>query len=214
MSVVLSRSALALALGAVVAAAVPGAARAESVPPDEPLSAVAARAFVGAGSGIGVNAWLPGRRVRVDLDAETYVPSQFDWGGVAVIVPVAGRARGFFGLRAGDTLEYTATQAGWVGGSRLAQAPDAGVVAHFESAAGSMLEGQLGVEAVLRQEATLCCDDAALPTSSIGVRLALRAELAVSDAWALVGEAGLRTADHLLEIKVLPTFAVGVRVRL
>jgi hypothetical protein len=214
MFVVLSRPALALVLGAAVAAAAPSAARAESAPPEEPLSAVAARAFVGAGSGLGVNAWLPGRRVRIDLDAETYVPSEFDWGGVAVIVPVAGWARGFFGLRAGDALEYTATQAGWIGGSRFAQAPDAGVVVHFESAAGSALEGQFGVEAVLRREATLCCDNAALPTSSVGVRLALRGELAVSDAWALVGEAGLRTADHLLEIKVLPTLSVGVRVRL
>ena len=32
--------------------------------------------------------------------------------------------------------------------------------------------------------------------------------------WALVAQAGLRTADHILEVKVLPTIAVGVRVRL
>jgi hypothetical protein len=57
-------------------------------------------------------------------------------------------------------------------------------------------------------------DDAALPISSFGVRLALRGELALSDAWALVAQVGLRTAEHLLEIGVLPTLAVGVRVRL
>ena len=85
---------------------------------------------------------------------------------------------------------------------------------HLESAGGSTLEGQFGVEAVLRAEATICCDDAALPTSSFGVRVALRGELALSAAWALVGQIGLRTADHLLEINVLPTFAAGVRVRL
>ena len=172
------------------------------------------RAFVGLGSGIAVDAWLPGRRLRVDLDAETAVPSQFSFGGLAVIVPVAGRARSFVGLRAGDTLEYTATK-DRVGQREPASRtrPMLGVVGHLESAGGSTLEGQFGVEAVLREEEVLCCDDAALPTSSFGVRLALRGELALSDAWALVAQAGLRTADHLLEIRVLPTFAVGVRVR-
>jgi hypothetical protein len=66
---------------------------------------------------------------------------------------------------------------------------------------------------VLRAKEIICCDDAALPTSSFGVRIALRGELALSDAWALVAQAGLRTADHILEIKFLPTLAVGARVR-
>jgi hypothetical protein len=197
-------------VGAVV---VPDAARAESVPLPRPPAAVDVRAFVGFGSGIAVDAWLWGRSLRVDLEAATVVPTQFDWGGLAVVVPVARTARGFFGLRAGDTLEYTGTRDGWVSGSRFAHAPDVGVVGHLESRAGSTLEGQFGAEAVLRQEATICCDDAALPTSSFGVRLALRGELALSDTWAVVAQAGLRTADHLLEIKILPTLAVGVRVR-
>jgi hypothetical protein len=205
------RPALALALVGVVAA--PCVARAESVPPEAPPATVDARAFVGFGSGIAVDAWLPGHSLRVDHDAATTIPSELDWGGLAVIVPVVRSARSFFGLRAGDTLEYTATKDGWISGSRFAHAPDAGVVGHLESAGGSTLEGQVGVEAVLRKEEVLCCDDAPLPTSSFGVRLALRGELALSDAWALVAQAGLRTADHLLEINFLPTFAAGVRVR-
>lgn len=209
---ILFRPALALAL--VGTFAVPLSARAESVSPEPLPAAVDLRAFVGFGSGIAADAWLPGRSLRVDLDAETAVPSQFSWGGLAVIVPVARSARSFFGLRAGDTLEYTATQAGWVSGSRFAHAPDAGVVGHLESAGGSKLEGQFGVEAVLRGEEVICCDNAPLSTSSFGVRLALRGELALSDRWALIAQAGLRTADHLLEIDLLPTLAVGVRVRL
>ena len=218
-----TRSRPALALALVALAGVVGlshAARAESVPSAESVTREASpatvdlRAFVGLGSGIDVDAWLPGRSLRVDLDAETAVPSQFSFGGLAVIVPVAGKARSFFGLRAGDTLEYTATQAGWVSGSRFAHAPDAGLVGHLESAGGSTLEGQFGAEAVLREKEVICCDHAVLPTSSFGVRLALRGELALSNAWALMAQAGLRTADHLLEIKVLPTFAVGIRVRL
>jgi hypothetical protein len=70
------------------------------------------------------------------------------------------------------------------------------------------------MEAALREQATICCDHAALPSSSFGVRLALRGELALSDRWALIAQAGLRTADHLLEIDLLPTLAVGVGVRL
>jgi hypothetical protein len=207
--------ALALALvGLAAASGVPRAARAESALPEAPPPIVDVRALVGLGSGIAVDAWLPGRSMRVDLDARTAVPSQFDWGGLAVIIPVAGTSRSFFGLRAGDTLEYTATQSGWVSGSRLAQAPDVGAVVHLESAAGSTFEAQLGGEVVLRAEEIICCDNGALRTSSFGVRVALRGELALSEAWALVGEASLRTADHLLEIGVLPTLAVGVRVRL
>ena len=142
------------------------------------------------------------------------IGSQFVWGGLGLIVPVTGTSRSFFGLRVGDTLEYTAKQAGWVSGSQLAQAPDVGAVVHLESAGGSSFEAQLGGEVVLRRQAVICCDDAALRTSSYGVRIALRGELALSESWALVGEASLRTADHLLEIKVLPTLAAGVRVRL
>ena len=209
------RPVLALALVTTIGAVgLPGTARAEGVSPEAPSATVDVRALVGFGSGIAVDAWVPGRSLRVDLEAETAVPGQFSWGGLAVIVPVARRARGFFGLRAGDTLEYTATRDGWISGSRFAHAPDVGLVGHLESARGSSLEGQFGVEAVLREEAVICCDNAALPTSSLGVRIGLRGELALTDRWALTAQAGLRTADHLLEIDILPTLAAGVRVRL
>jgi len=210
-----SRPVLALALVTTIGVVgLPVAARAEGVPPGAALATVDVRAFVGFGSGIAVDAWVPGRRLRVDLEAETAVPSQFSWGGLAVIVPVARSARSFFGLRAGDALEYTATKDGWISGSHFAHAPDVGLVGHLESARGSSLEGQFGVEAVLREEAVICCDNAALPTSSFGVRIGLRGELALTDRWALTAQAGLRTADHLLEIDILPTLAAGVRVRL
>jgi hypothetical protein len=209
------RPALALVLAGVMGAiAVPRAARAEGVPPEVPPASIDVRAVAGFGAGIGVDAWPLGRGLRFDLDVQTAVPNEDSWGGLAVVFPIARSARSFFGLRAGDTVEYMPTRAGWVSGSQFAQAPDASMVGHLESARGSTLEGQLGVEAVLREKAVICCDDAALRTSSFGVRVALRGELAVSEAWALVAEAGLRTADHLLEIKVLPTLAAGVRVRL
>lgn len=156
----------------------------------------------------------PGWTLPIDLEAGTLLPHEFDWGGAALVVAVAGTPRRFFGLRAGYELEYTASDGANWRGSRVAQVPDASAVVHLESMAGSSFEGQLGVEEVLRAEATICCDDAALRTSSLGVRIALRGEVALSPAWALFAQAGLRTADHLLEIKVLPTLAAGVRVRL
>jgi len=83
-----SRPALALAL--VLVAGVPRSARAESVAsaesvPPAPSAALDVRAFAGFGSGIAADVWLPGRSLRVDLDAGTVAPSQFDWGGLAVI---------------------------------------------------------------------------------------------------------------------------------
>jgi hypothetical protein len=179
---------------------------------DEPAQ-IDVRAFAGFGSGVGSEAWLPGRRVRLDVEAGTISPHDFEWGGAAVVVPLAGTPRRFIGVRAGYELEYTATDgAGWQG-SRFAHAPDASAVVHLESAAGSSFEGQVGVEEVLRAEATVCCDDAALRTSSTGVRVALRGELALSPVWALFAQGSFRTADHLLEIKVLPLLSAGVRAR-
>ena len=59
-----SRPALVLALVAGVVG-VPRSAQAESVPPEAPPAAVDVRAFAGFGSGIAVDAWLPGRCLRV-----------------------------------------------------------------------------------------------------------------------------------------------------
>jgi hypothetical protein len=172
------------------------------------------RAFAGLGSGVGVEGWLPGERVRIDAEAGAYWAEGFDWGGAAVAIPLGTHARSFFGARAGYQVEYLGLDgAGWRG-SRWAQGPDVGFVGHLEAAAGSAFEVQAGVEALFRQEATACCDDATLQTASAGFRLVLRGDLALSSALALYVEAGLRSADHLLEIKVLPTLWGGVRVRL
>ncbi len=172
------------------------------------------RAFAGLGSGVGVEGWLPGERVRIDGGAQAYFAEGFEFGGVGVAVPFTGTARRFFGGRAGYQIEYLGMDdAGWRG-SRYAQVPDVGLVVHLESAGGSAFEAQGGFETVFRQTAAVCCDDAALQTTSPGLRLMVRGDLALSRAWALFAEAGLRTGDHVLELKMLPTLAAGVRVRL
>jgi hypothetical protein len=172
------------------------------------------RASGGLGLGLAAEAWMPGPRIRIDADAATYYFSGFDWGGVGVAIPFTAPGRSFFGARAGYQLEYDGKSDPTYRGSRWAQAPDIGFVGHLEAAGGSAFEVQAGLEALFRQQEVTCCDDAGLPTQSAGFRLLLRGDLALSSALALYAEAGLRTAAHLLEIRVLPTLWGGVRVRL
>ena len=98
-------------------------------------------------------------------------------------------------------------------GSRTANALDAGLVARIESARGSALEAQAGIEDVFRSSAAVCCDDASLPTNSTGLRVALAGELALWDELALFAQAELRTGAHVMEIGWLPMAAAGVRYR-
>lgn len=172
------------------------------------------RAFGGLGVGLGGEAWMPGERVRVDADAATYWAEGFEWGGVGVIAPVTGASRKLFGARVGYQLEYLGKDGAYRRGSRYAQAPDVGLAGHLESSGGSAFEAQAGIETVFRKQAASCCDNAALQTFSTGIRLVLRGDLALSPTWALYAELGLRTGDHVFEIKVLPTAWVGVRLRL
>jgi len=177
--------------------------------------AIALRAFVGAGSGVGADAWLAGSRVRLDADLQALWPGELEWGGLAAVVSLAGDRRRFVGLRIGGQLEYTGghQDGGWRG-SRLAEAADAGLVAHLESLRGSAIEVQLGGEALFREAAAICCDNAALRTRSYGVRASVRGDLALSRSWGLFAQAGVRTADHVMEISILPTLSAGVRLRL
>lgn len=188
-----------------VLAASAGAARAEEVH---------LRAFGGLGIGAAVEGWVPGGQARIDVQAATTVVEGFDWAGAAAVVPLSGTRRRFVGARAGYTLEHIGMEDAYWMGSRYAHALDGDVVLHLEAAGGSAFEAQVGLDSVLREAAASCCDHAALQTSSFGARVMLRGELALSQVWAVYAEAGVRTADHVLEIKFLPTLWAGVRVRL
>lgn len=182
-----------------------GAARSEEVD---------LRAFGGLGIGAAVEGWVPGGQARIDAQAATTVVEGFDWAGAAAVIPLAGTRRRFVGARAGYTLEHIGMEGAYWRGSRYAHALDGDVVWHLEAAGGSAFEAQVGLDSVLREAAASCCDNAALQTSSFGLRIMLRGELALSQVWAVYAEAGVRTADHILEIKWLPTLWAGVRVRL
>lgn len=207
-------------LGAVVMAASAVAfhapARAASAPVDEP-GAIDVRAFAGFGSGASLSAWLAERHLRLDAEAAvvvgtTYVRPAFAWAGIGAIVPVVRRGPSFMGIRIGYDLEDSVKDDPTWQGSRLAQVPDVGLVARLESARGSSIEAEAGGEAVLRATDVICCDSN-LPKSSVGARLGLKAELALTPRFALFAQLGLRTAAHLLEINVLPLASAGLRAR-
>lgn len=178
---------------------------------------VDARAFGGFGSGLGLSAWLPGRHLRIDVATAVAVGTAdvgaaFIWTGIGAVVPLVRKGPSFAGVRAGYDLEYFWNDNPSWQGSRFAQVPDVGLVARAESARGSSIEAEAGVEAVLRAQSVTCCDST-LPSSSLGARLALKAEWALSPTWALFAQLGLRTASHVLDIKVLPLASAGIRAR-
>jgi hypothetical protein len=171
------------------------------------------RAFAGVGNGLGGDGWLA-RRLRLEASVQsTFPPVRFALGDVALVVPLTGDRHTFSGLRAGYQLQYIDGRGAYFQGSRISHAPDIGYVFHFESDTGSAFQVDVGVEAVYRAEAVICCDHAPLAKTSTGVRVALMGELAMTPAWALYGHLGVRTADHLLEVKVLPTLSAGLRAR-
>ncbi len=171
------------------------------------------RVFAGGGNGIGGDGWLA-RRLRIEASAQAnFPPVRLALGDVALVVPLTGDRRSFSGVRIGYQLQYIDGSGAYFQGSRISHAPDVGYVFHVESDSGSTFQIDLGVEAVYRARAAFCCDNAPLATSSTGVRVAVMGELAMTPVWALYGHLGVRTADHIFEIKLLPTLAAGLRAR-
>ena len=197
-------------LGAALPARAETATVLNAVGEDAPVNV---RVFAGGGNGIGGDGWLA-RRLRVEASVQSnFPPVRLALGDVAIVVPLTGDRRTFSGVRAGYQLQYMDGSGAYFRGSRIAHAPDIGYVFHVESATGSVVQVDVGVETVYRAETTQCCDNAALATSSTGARIAVMGELAMTPTWALYGHLGLRTADHIFELKMLPTLAAGLRAR-
>ena len=149
----------------------------------------------------------------MDTSAQALWGGELAWGGLAIVFPVSKTRPGFFGVRLGYEAEYTGGYGANFRGSRLAHAVDGSYVLRLVSAGGHAFQGELGAEALFRGTTVTCCDNAPLATTSFGARIALLGELALGGRWALFGQAGLRTADHILEVKVFPTLSGGVRAR-
>ncbi|HVY36455.1 MAG TPA: hypothetical protein VHM31_00925 [Polyangia bacterium] len=189
-----------------------GAGTAARAADDVPVPAVTVQAFGGPAAGVGARLWFA-QLLRADLSAGAALVGPFDWASWALIVRLAGTPRQFVALRTGYQVEYDGqVDSTWMG-SRTAHAFDAGLVARIESARGSAVEAQAGVEEVFRSSAAICCDNAALPRTSTGVRVSLLGEVAVWNQLALYAQGELRTGAHIMEIGVLPMAVLGVRYR-
>jgi hypothetical protein len=89
---------------------------------------------------------------------------------------------------------------------------DVGVVGGLASAGGHTLSLEVGAERVQRSDRFFCCDST-LAESSLGVRAMLAGQLEISPHLAAFARLGVRTAEHLLEIKVLPVLLAGMALR-
>jgi hypothetical protein len=90
---------------------------------------------------------------------------------------------------------------------------DAGLAGGLVSAAGHTLTLEVGAERVYRDEPFICCDSVAA-RHSLGVRAVLGGQLALGPQLGLFARLGVRTADHLLEIGLLPVVSAGVVLKL
>lgn len=95
-------------------------------------------------------------------------------------------------------------------GADVSHTIDVGVVFGAGSAR-SFVAVEAGVEQVWRAHEFACCDSG-VDAFSTGARVMLAAELGLGPRFSLLARAGLRTADHLLEIHVEPWLLAGVAV--
>jgi hypothetical protein len=179
---------------------------------DAPVPVASVRAFGGEAAGVGAQLWFA-QVLRAELSAAALTVTSFEWASADAVARLIGAPRRFIGLRAGYQIEHSGRSAGpWLG-SRTAHAFDVGLVGRLESLRGSALEAQVGVEEVYRSAAAVCCDDAALPRFTTGLRASLVGELAIWDELALFAQAELRTGAHVMESYWLPVAAIGARYR-
>jgi hypothetical protein len=179
---------------------------------DAPVPATSLRVFGGEAAGVGAELWCA-QRLRVDLSAAALTLTSFDFASAGAVARLLGTTRQFLGLRGGYQIEYSGRSDGPWMGSRTAHSFDVGLVGRIESLRGSALEAQMGVEKVYRPSAAACCDDAALPRFTTGLRASLLGELAIWDQLALFAYAELRTGAHVMESYWLPIAAIGARYR-
>lgn len=194
-----------LAVVATAAGPAPHATPVGAPPPTAPELRVA----IGFIPEVAGSAWVLANRMRLELGGYVLLDELRMWiaEGASTIRLGAPESRSFIGPRVGYRFADVAT----CQGSYSTHAFDAGLVAHAESKRAHVLEVALGPELIRRNAFAGC--DSYLPGSSSGVRASVRGELAVSPASALYLELGLRTANHLHEIHVLPTLRLGLRVR-
>lgn len=202
------RSIAALAAG-IATLGVAAAAHAQTIfdsPPPAIIVPVAeARALFGLGTGIEAAASILDHRLRLDGGLHGWHGGGY--GELAALVRVAGPAASGVWLRAGYMFQNFETGCDHM--PDAASSYDAGVAYRKRWAGGSLFAAEGGVEMVSR-DAGLVCNDSVVSARSAGLRVGLGGQYAITRWLGLYARVGVRSADHLLEIHMLPQAWAGL----
>jgi hypothetical protein len=169
------------------------------------------RVLAGLGVAVEGAASLVDHRLRVEAGAQGFFADGI-WLDGAALLRLVGAPRSALWLRGGVGFQHVKSFC--VGGSPDdAGSLDVGLAYRHRFAAGHLLAAEAGVEGVSRGHAHVC-GDSVLEASSVGPRFGLSGQWALSPSLAVFARAGLRMADHLYEIHVLPEAFAGLAFEL
>jgi len=169
------------------------------------------RAFGGIALGAGAAGSILDHRLRLEL-SEGWVPGKANghYTEGAVLARIAGTPSNALWVRAGfQRIAMTLSCYDRSNVDDDARAFDVGAAYRHRSPAGHLFVAELGAES-LRRDQALGCSDSAVDARSTGVRVGVLGQLALGHSIGLFGRLGLRTADHLLEISILPELFGGI----
>jgi hypothetical protein len=170
-----------------------------------------ARLFGGLENGVALGLSSPDRVLGVEV-GQSFLPSSQlrSLTEVALLARTPGP-----GTWVGGRLGYQLGAFNYQSAPRLdiSHTVDAGLAGGLVSEAGHALTLEVGAERVYRDEPFICCDSVA-SRDSLGVRAVVAGQLALGRQLGLFARLGVRTADHLLEIHLLPVLSAGVVLNL
>jgi hypothetical protein len=169
------------------------------------------RLYGGLQNGAAAGVTSPGRMVTAEL-AQSFLPKS----RLASLSEVAlGLRTGGSGFWVGGRLGFQLGMFSYEGAASrdITLAVDAGIVGGVMSEGGHSFTIEAGAERVSRSQDYYCCDST-LSRDSLGARVMLTGQYAFRPDVAAFARLGLRTADHLKEIKMLPVLLAGVALQL
>jgi len=177
----------------------------DSPPPAIIVPVAEARAVFGLGTGIEAAASILDHRLRLDGGLHGWHGGGY--GELAALVRVAGPATSGVWLRAGYM--FQAFETGCDHMPDAASSYDAGVAYRKRWAGGSLFAAEGGFEMVSR-DAGLVCNDSVVSARSAGLRVGVGGQYAITRWLGLYARVGVRSADHMLEIHMLPQAWAGL----
>jgi len=207
MNPLLRISAAAALATAVVIASASSAAHAQAVePPPEIVVPRAELRLLGGFGGLAGEAAVSALDHRLRAEAGLHGWSGLILAEAAVLVRALGSPASALWVRGGfmaQSIDYSCNM------TDSARAWDAGVAYRKRWAGGSLLVAETGVETVSRDRA-FACNDSGLSTGSVGLRVSVGGQIAITRGFGIYARAGLRTAEHLNEIDFLPEGLAGI----